>query len=153
MVFHNLPRNRQPHTSPFVILTRVKTLKNLEDSVQILFVKTDAIIAYGQFNHRLSDTRIEFIRLFEKPGFHLHDRLLVFLVKFQPVANQILQELPHVQRFSVDDREFANLHFAADLFDSGFKVGQDFVGDFRQVDLSERLRFGRDAREGKKIVD
>src|SRR3954451_11136819 len=82
--FGNLAAYRKSDPGPLVSTTRVKPLKDTEDPVQVLFLKTDPVVTHQQAKD---------ILLVPHLPFYLYDRDGVRVTEFQRVGNQVLDEL------------------------------------------------------------
>ena len=60
-------------------------------------------------------------------------------MELQGVADQVLQQLPHLQRIGLDRGQLAHLDPPAGLLDLHLQVGNHFAGHLRQIDRHEVL--------------
>ena len=84
---------------------------------------------------------------------HLDHRRLLDAVELQPVGDQVLQQLPHLQRIGLDGGQMADLDPPAGLLDLHLQIGDDLAGDLGQIDGHEALPLRGDAREREQPVD
>ena len=89
----------------------------------------------------------------DEPAMDFHHRRLVDAVELQRVADQVLQQLPHLQRIGLDGGQVADLDPAAGLLDLHFQVGDHLAGDLGQIDDDEVLPLRGHAREREQPVD
>ncbi len=130
----------------------MQTLKHAENSLPVPLFEADAVVfdddaaLFLGDRPPLSPPRDELAR-------HLDQRRLVDAVKFQAVGNQILQQLPHLQRVGLDRRKMIDLDAAAHPFDLGLEIACHLASDLLKVDGRELLALRRDARKRKQPVD
>jgi len=75
--------------------------------------------------------------------FNFHHGRLFGTAELERVAHQVLQQLAHLQRFRVNDRERSQYFNAPlDLFDSSLQIVHDIGGHFGQIDRRERTGLG-----------
>ena len=74
-------------------------------------------------------------------------------MKLERVANQILQELPHLNGITRYGRQFAHVDPAARLAEANLQIRDDAQHDFVEIDGDERLRHRRDPRKFQKVGD
>jgi hypothetical protein len=91
MPLGNLTADCEPDTCPIIFKTTVQALENGEDPVEILLVKTDAVV----FHHNLTTIPEHFAT-------DLHQGRRLGAVEFQSIVYQILQQLTFLRRVSVN---------------------------------------------------
>src|SRR4030095_12506857 len=68
------------------------------------------------------------------------ERRDVRFVKLERVRDQVLEELPHLQRVCVDRWELTDLYFSTALLEAHLKIVDHFGDDHSEVARLERLR-------------
>ncbi len=91
MPLGNLTADGEPDTCPIIFKTTVQALENGEDPVEILHVKTDAVV----FHHNLAAIAEHFAT-------DLHSGRLLGAVELQSIVYQILQQLTFLGRVGVN---------------------------------------------------
>src|SRR4051812_46729434 len=111
MTFRNSAANGKSDSGSFILLSSMKALKNSENSVQVFFIKPDPVVGYRQYTAVLFLSSTDF-----------DPRGAVFLVKFQCICNKVLDQLAHLRRISINNREFGYFDFSFGLLNSKFQV-------------------------------
>ncbi len=125
MPLHDLSTNSQAHSRPFVVLAAMQTLKQFENSIEINFLEPDPVVAHADFAERdLSVLRA----IIEEPALHLYDRGGFRSGEFQTIANEILNQLAHLQRIGFQRRQRTDLDPSAHPLDLIFQIGQNILG-------------------------
>jgi len=62
-------------------------------------------------------------------------------VKLQRIADQVLQQLAHLQRVGLKRGEFSDLHLPAALLDTRFQIAHHLARHIGKIDQSKRLRY------------
>ncbi len=155
MAIRNFPAHRQPDPRAFVFGAAVEPLKDDENLVGELLLEADAVVAHRDLADALARLRAgdrNLRELDDAPG-NLYQRAFAGLVKFERVADEVLKELPHLQRIGVDRRQRAHFDLRALVFDRHFEIGQHFRENPAQIARRERLRAAGHARELEQILD
>src|ERR1051325_3432331 len=97
--------DRQSNARSFIFSPSVQSLEHGEDTISVLRFEPDAVVADGQLTTAIAvgapcmqDARLD-----------LHHRPDVRSVELQRVPEEILQQLPHLQRVGLDDRQLADV--------------------------------------------
>ena len=133
MPVDNFSTDRQPDAGSFVDTSRVEPLKDVEYSIEVSFVESDAVI----FDPDLADVdfRVGAVQ-FRLPGMNvptadLDMGRLVGQVKFERVSNEVLQELTHLERIGLNGGQTADLDASTGLIDFDFEIGHHLAGNGR----------------------
>jgi len=137
----------EAHAGAFVFVTGVETLEDVKNAVQIFFVEADAIVADGDFQEFAAGVFDDFA------GGDFDDRGLVGAAEFEGVADEVLQQLAHLEAVGLQDGQVGDFDAALNLFDAAFEVFEDFAGDGGKVDLGEGVGLGGEAGEGQEVAD
>src|SRR5438874_11906821 len=133
----------------------MKPLENGKDLIGVFFLEADSVVLDGEFAQFID--RLGFAAAAKIPLKNLRvdfdHRLGIGWLKFQSVADEILQKLPHLERVGLDSRKGADFDFGFGLFDSDFRIGENFLRDERQVDRHKRLGGADNARESQQVVN
>ena len=73
--------------------------------------------------------------------------------EFKRIADEVLQQLPHLQGIGLNRRQLSQLHPTPALRNLHLQVRDHIAGDFRQIDRYEVLGAGGDAGKRQQAVD
>jgi hypothetical protein len=79
MTLDNPTADCQPHAATLIFLAAVQALEGFKNAIEVLHIKTDAIILNRQFAY-----------IFRNTGRNLNHGRMVFLVEFQTIIDQVL---------------------------------------------------------------
>src|SRR3954469_2622249 len=138
----DLAADRESHAGALVSPTFVQPLEELEDPIHVLLIESDSVVGDREVHETVGRRRFE-----------PHHRRLLRFAKLERVADQVLQELSHLQRVGLDGRQHPDLDPATHVRDARLEVADDLPRGLLQVDRDLRLRLGGHAREGEKPLD
>src|SRR5438046_1018118 len=118
----------QSDSGALELATTMETLENGKNFVGVFFLEADSVVLDGEFAEfvdGLGFAAAAKIPL-ENLGVDFHDGLGTGGLKFESVADEILQKLAHLERIGLDDRKRPDFHFSFGLFDSNLQIGENF---------------------------
>ena len=145
--FSDPPANRQAHAGSFVLASIVQALKRLEEAVAILLIEANPVILHANLAPAASRGRScgPGAGGRHKAGLDEDHRRFSSAVELQAIADQVLQQLPHLQRIGVNARQLRDVHAALGLPDALVQIGDDLACQPAQIDGLKGLRLARDA--------
>ena len=100
----------EAHARSFVFVASVQALEHGEDAINVLLVKTNTVVFKGDLTEllrlSLTTTAGRTLLAADKLTVNSYDRSPARRVKLKRVAYEVLEELPHLQGFGVDRRDF-----------------------------------------------
>src|ERR1044071_1519621 len=142
VTFRYFATDCQANAGTFVNSASVEALEHRENALGVLLLEADAVVTDD-------DARAAVVAL----AAHFDARRHALAVELQRIADEVLQELAHLQRIGVDRRQRADDDLAAGVVRAELEVVRDFAGDLPEVDGGEGLGLRRDARKRQEIVD
>jgi len=101
----------------------MEPFKHRENFVGVLLIEADSVV-------HDDDLRPLVIDVSRDPN----PRRDAGLVKFDGVGEEVLQELPHLQRIGLDRRQLAGDDLRRGVVNAQLEIVDDFGGDARQID-------------------
>ena len=150
MTLDDAAADGQPHASAIIRASPMQPLERGKDTVEILLVETDAVVAHFQAAYRLGHVAIARGLLLQMPDEFDHRRH-VRLVEFERVADKVLQELVHLRRVGLDGGQVADRDAPVGLFDLHLQIREDVGHDGVEIDPAERADLGRDTGIGQQV--
>jgi hypothetical protein len=128
----------------------VQPLKDLEDAVEVDLLEADAVVPHADLTHR----GVAVYLAVEHPGLDADPRRFAGFVELQPVADEVLQQLPHLQRVGLHGRHrLIPFYGAASLLEPAVQVADHVAHGRAKGDRLEGLGLGGHPREGEQVVD
>ena len=135
MPFGNLPTYRQSYASALEYVARMESLEDVEDAITMLFVEPNSVILHHNSTaivaSRMSRSLVAFG---QQSAFHFDDWRLLDTAELQSVADQVLQQLPHLQRIGLDCGQPSYFYPRSEFFDLGLEVGNHLASNLFQID-------------------
>ena len=129
----------------FIFVAGVQPLKYVENPIEIFFIKANAIVTDRQPAQFPGASRTGLQRRIGNDlRRDLHHGRRLGAAELEGVANQILQQLPHLKRIRVNQRQRFHFDTALDQLNPSLQIGDDLTGDFRQINLGKRPGLGGD---------
>src|SRR5690349_6156142 len=116
VAFDYLSTNCQADTGAFILGPAVKPLKDRKDLVRVFFVKADAVVLDRYLESAVSVPQWAFF------SFDLDEKRDVLSPEFQCVADEVLDQLTHLQRVRLEQRQVTCFDQRACLLDLYFQV-------------------------------
>src|SRR4051794_665608 len=113
MAVGNAPAYGQPDTGPFKFVPAMQPLENSKDLFGVLLFETNSVILDPQFAKLIGGRRLAPAAEIALKNLRtdFDDRLRVRRLKLERVANEILQQLPHLKRICVYGGQIADFDF------------------------------------------
>ena len=80
-------------------------------------------------------------------------RRFALAVELQRVADEILNQLPHLERVGVDRRQRADFDAGTGLLDAHFQIRENLVRHLGKIDRGERLGLRGHPRIGQQALN
>src|SRR5271170_1218320 len=141
VALHDLAADREADTRSFVLVAPMQTLENLENTVAIFLVEPDAVVFDGDPPGGGSVQR--------RNGFtaHLDHRIFTRFLKFQSVADQVLEQLSQLAAISEDHRQAGGVYAPMAFLNADFEIGDHHRSHVAQIHRRKWLGVTRDARQ------
>ncbi len=140
---HDFPANGQSHAAAFILRAPVQPFERFEDAFQVGLVETDAIVDHRDLAEPVPP----------RPMLDRHHRRHPFPVELEGVADQVLEQLVHLQGIGVHRRQVPRIHPAVRARDAGFQERQHVLHHLLQAGGLKRPALGGDLRELEQVVD
>ena len=148
MPVHDLAADGQADTGAFILAAAMQPLEDLENAFAVFFVETDAVV----FDDDLPDVGAA-VLLREEFAVKLHHGRLARFLKFQRIANQVLQQLRHLAAIAPDQRQRRNIDASAGSLDADFQVGHHRPHHFVEIDQRGWLGLAGYARKAQQVLN
>src|ERR1051326_1926408 len=134
VTFRYFATDCQADAGALVNSASVQALEHRENAVGVLFLEADAVVADDDVHAAVAVLAAD-----------LDARRHALAVELQRVADEVLQELAHLQRIGGDRWQRADLDLAAGVVRAELEVVRDLAGDLPEVDGDEGLGLRGDA--------
>src|ERR1051325_108074 len=136
VTFRYFATDCQADAGTFVNSSSVQPFEHRENALGVLLLEADAVVTDD-------DARAAIVAL----AAHFDARRHALAMELQGVADEVLQELAHLQRIGVDRRQRPDGDLAAGVVRAELAVVRHFAGDLPEVDRDEGRGLRGDARE------
>jgi hypothetical protein len=123
----------------------MQALKDLEDAVEILLVKPNAVVCYRNLTELRAWRMSSLVPGRAGPAVTRDpdDRCFRGAAEFEGIANKVLEQLPHLCWIGVDRWQIAYLYSAVGLFKAHFQISHHLMRYLGQRDRYEGCCLGR----------
>lgn len=156
VTFDDFAADSQAYARAFVDVPRMQSLEYVEDAFGILLFEPDSVIFDAEEAFLLGGdvgSPGALFSLLQEMSVHLDRGRFIDPVELQGIADEILEELLHLQRVGHDRRQVAQLDASFHSFDLDLQVGHDVASNRCEIDRFELLGPCGYARQGKQSFD